>query len=97
MKRYSLNSIVGGRYKAILLKQLIKPIVDVKSLGVRQASRSRKFYTLDELKIIRDACLKRRENMKFSYYAETEEPHIYLKLATFIKEEEEKQCLMQKK
>lgn len=89
MKRYSLNSIVGGRYKAIILKQLIKPLVDVKSLGKRQGARQPKFYTLEELKIIKDACLKRRETMKIAYYAETEEAHMFLKLATFIKETEE--------
>lgn len=89
MKRYSLNSIVGGRYKATILKQLIKPLVDVKSLGERQGARQPKFYTLEELKIIRDACLKRRETIKIAYYAETEEAHIFLKLATFIKETEE--------
>lgn len=89
MKRYSLNSIVGGRYKATILKQLIKPLVDVKSLGERQGARQPKFYTLEELKIIRDACLKRREAIKIAYYAETEEAHIFFKLATFIKETEE--------
>lgn len=89
MKRYALSSIVGGHYKASFLKQVIKPLVDVKSLGKTQGNKSQKFYTLRELKIIRDACLKRRENMKISYYAETEEAHIYLKLATFIKELEE--------
>lgn len=36
MKRYALSKIVGGRYKAIILKQLIKPLVDVKSLGKTQ-------------------------------------------------------------
>lgn len=91
MERYSLNSIVGGRYKATILKQVIKPLVDVKSLGVRQGNRSRKFYTLEELKIIRDACLKRRGIIKIPYYAETEEAHIFLKLATFIKELEKEQ------
>lgn len=90
MKRYSLNNIVGGRYKAIILKQLIKPLVDVKSLGQRQGGRLPKFYTLEELKIIRDACLKRRETIKIAYYTETEEADIFFKLATFIKEEEQK-------
>ena len=90
MKRYSLNSIVGGRYKATILKQLIKPLVDVKSLGERQGARQPKFYTLEELKIIMDACLKRRETIKIAYYAETEEVRIFSKLATFIKEEEQK-------
>ncbi|ASQ30258.1 hypothetical protein CAV_0591 [Campylobacter avium LMG 24591] len=90
MKRYSLNSIVGGRYKAIILKQLIKSLVDVKTLGERQGSRLPKFYTLEELRIIRDACLKRRATIKIAYYAETEEARIFSKLATFIKEEEQK-------
>lgn len=91
MTRYSLNSIVDGRYKAIILKQIIKPLVDVKSLGVRQGNRSCKFYTLEELKIIREAYLKRREIIKIPYYAETEEAQIFLKLATFIKELEKEQ------
>lgn len=89
MKRYSLNSIVGGRYKAIILKQLIKPLVDVKSLGERQGGRQPKFYTLEELKIIRDAYLKRQEIIKIAYYAETEKANIASKLVTFIKETEE--------
>lgn len=36
MKRYALSSIVGGRCKATILKQVIKSLVDVKSLGKTQ-------------------------------------------------------------
>ena len=89
MKRYSLNSIVGGRYKAIILKQLIKPLVDVKSLGKTRNNKSQKFYTLRELKVIRNAYLKRVETMKIKHYAQCEREDIFLKLETFIKETEE--------
>lgn len=86
MKRYALSNIVGGHYKLSFLKQFIKPLVDVKSLGKTQGNKSQKFYTLEELKIIRNTYLKRVETMKIKHYAQCEREDIFLKLETFLKE-----------
>lgn len=85
MKRYALSKIVGGHYKVSFLKQFIKPLVDVKSLGKTRNNKSQKFYTLEELKIIRNTYLKRVETMKIKHYAQCEREDIFLKLETFLK------------
>ena len=84
MQRYALSKIVGGYLLFIHLKQFLKPMADLNSIGIMKGRKSQKYYTLDEIRFIRDAYIKRKETMERPYYSACEREVAFERIQDFL-------------
>lgn len=84
MQRYALSEIVGGYLMLIHLKQFLKPMVDLNAIGIMKGRKPQKYYTLDEIRFIRNAYIKRKKTMKRPYYSTCEREVAFERLQDFL-------------
>lgn len=84
MQKYKLSEIVGGHLHCTCLKQFLKPEINLKKLGVTRSKKAQKYYTVEEIRFIRDAYIKRKESMKYPYYVQVQREEAFKKLENFL-------------